>query len=315
MAKDLYQRLGVSKDASDADIKKAYRALAKEHHPDLHPGDAEAEARFKEVSQAYAILGDAEKRSQYDRGEIDETGAERPEQQFYRQYADQDSSWKYHQSEGFGGYDDLGDILDGLFGSRGRARGGRGGAGPDMGGQSFRMRGGDVRYHMTVDFLEAVNGAKKRVTMPDGRTLDISIPKGLRDGQQLRLKGQGQPGAGGGSTGDAYVTIAVEPHAFFERRGDDIHVGVPVTLTEAALGAKIKVPTVSGPVTLTVPKGSSTGSVLRLRGKGLPKKGGGAGDQLVRLEVVLPSRPDAALTEFLENWDGDVADPRKKLGV
>ncbi len=303
MAKDLYQVLGVVRDASAAEIKKKYRALAKEHHPDLHPGDTAAEQRFKEISQAYAILGDKDKRGQYDRGEIDESGAERPEQHFYRQYADADASGKYHGAEGFGGADDLGDILDGLFGGRGRG-----------GARHYRVRGGDVRYHMSVDFLEAVNGAKKRVTMPDGRTLDISIPAGFRDGQQLRLKGQGQPGVGGAEAGDAYVTIAVEPHAFFERRGDDIHVTVPVTLKEAALGAKVKVPTVTGPVTLTVPAHSNTGAVLRLRGKGVKRKGA-TGDQLVRLEVVLPEQPDPALDEFLESWTGGDTDPRRKLGV
>lgn len=303
MAKDLYQVLGVARDASDAEIKKTYRELAKEHHPDLHPGDTAAEQRFKEISQAYTILGDKEKRGQYDRGEIDESGAERPEHQFYRQYADADSSGKYYSTGGFGGPEDLGDILDGLFGGRGRG-----------GARHFRVRGGDVRYHMTVDFLEAINGTKKRVTMPDGRTLDITVPAGLRDGQQLRLKGQGQPGMGGAEPGDAYVTIAVEPHPFFERRDDDIHVTVPVTLKEAALGAKVKVPTVTGPVTLTVPANSNTGTVLRLRGKGAKRKGG-AGDQLVRLEVMLPDKADPALTKFLEGWQGGDGNPRAKLGV
>lgn len=295
--------LGVARDASDADIKKNYRELAKELHPDLHPGDTAAEQRFKEISQAYSILGDKDKRGQYDRGEIDESGAERPEHQFYRQYADADSSGKYYTTGGFGGPDDLGDILDGLFGGRGRGD-----------ARHFRMKGGDVRYHMTVDFLEAVNGAKKRVTMPDGRTLDISVPAGFRDGQQLRLKGQGQPGVGGGEAGDAYVTIAVEPHPFFERRGDDIHVTVPVTLKEAVLGAKVKVPTVSGPVTLTIPANSNTGAVLRLRGKGVKRKGA-AGDQRVRLEVVLPEKADKDLTDFLEGWQGGGDNPRAKLGV
>ncbi|MEQ8697320.1 MAG: J domain-containing protein [Bauldia litoralis] len=303
MAKDLYQILGVGRDASDAEIKKKYRDLAKKHHPDLHPGDSVAEQRFKELSQAYAILGDKDKRGQYDRGEIDESGAEKPEQQYYRQYADADSSGKYHSAQGFGGPDDLGDILDGLFGGRGRGN-----------ARHFRMKGGDVRYHMTVDFLEAANGAKKRVTMPDGRALDITVPAGFRDGQQLRLKGQGQPGTGGGEAGDAYVTIAVEPHPFFERRGDDVHVTVPVTLKEAALGAKVKVPTISAPVTLSVPAHSNSGTVLRLRGKGFKRKDG-AGDQLVRLEIVLPEKPDKELTDFLESWTGGDANPRAKLGV
>lgn len=295
--------LGVGRDASDADIKKKYRELAKEHHPDLHPGDTAAEQRFKDISQAYAILGDKDKRGQYDRGEIDESGAEKPEHPFYRQYADADSSGKYYSSQHFGGPDDLGDILDGLFGGRGRG-----------GARHYRVRGGDVRYHMTVDFLEAVNGAKKRVTMPDGRTLDITIPAGFRDGQQLRLKGQGQPGIGGAEAGDAYVTIAVEPHPFFERRGDDVHVTVPITLKEAVLGAKIKVPTVHGPVTLTVPANANTGAVLRLRGKGVKHKGG-TGDQRVRLEVMLPDKPDTALADFMEEWKGGDTNPRAGLGV
>jgi len=296
---DPYKTLGVERTASAEEIRAAYRKLAKAHHPDLHPGDKEAEARFKEISAAHELLKDPEKRARFDRGEIDASGAERAERPFYRAYADGDGGdgtqyWHFASGEdgsagGFGAED----LFSELFG-RGR--------GAPSGGQ-FRMRGQDVTYTLRCAFLDAVNGARRRVTLSDGKTLDVDIPAGTSDRQTLRLKGQGMPGIGGGETGDAYIEIHIEPHAFFTRKDEDIHVELPVTLPEAVLGAKINVPTVDGRVALTVPPGSNTGDTLRLRGKGVKRpKGSGRGDQYVTLKVVLPDEPDDALKSFLEDW-------------
>ncbi len=314
MALDPYKVLGVGKDADQDEIKRKYREIAKKNHPDLNPGDEAAEARFKEASQAYDIVGDPEKRAKFDKGEIDASGQERPEQQYYRHYAESDPSGKYHRYETFSDIGDMGDVFDDLFGGRRGARAGRGPGGAGAGGGGIRMRGADARYQLTVDFLEAANGAKRRVTMPDGRNLDINIPKGLEDGQTLRLKGQGQPGIGGGPAGDALVTVSVTPHKHFERRGRDIHLTLPVTLREAVLGAKVKVPTIGGTVTLTIPEDSNTGDVLRLKGRGVAPASGAAGDQLVTLKVVLPKKADDALKAFLRDRPDDAEDPRAGMG-
>ena len=299
--KDLYAILGVARDATPEVIRKAYRTLAKKHHPDLNPGDAAAEATFKDIQRANDILSDPEKRRQYDAGEIDAEGNETPKQ-YYRQYAGAGGEQPYSSAAG---YEDIGDIFADLFRERGA-----GGAGPGGGRGNIRMRGRDSHYTMEVSFLEAAAGAKKRVTMPDGKSLEISIPAGQVDGQVLRLRGKGGPGIGGGENGDAFVEVHVAPHPLFLRHGSDIHLDLPVAINEAVLGAKVTVPTVTGKVAMTIPAGSNTGDTLRLRGKGLPLRPGGAspgatGDQIVTLRVVLPDAPDDDLKTFMEKWAGD----------
>lgn len=319
MSKDPYQVLGVAKSASQEEIRKAYRKLAKELHPDLNPGDKAAEDRFKEVSAAYGILGDEEQRGRFDRGEIDASGAERQEHPFYREYAGTADGGRYQSSAGFEDMGDFSDLFSDLFGGRARGRGGFGpggpggpGGGPGAGG--FKMRGADMRYHLEVSFLEAVNGAQKRITLPGGGTLDLSIPAGTEDGAVLRLKGKGAQGMNGGPAGDALVTIAVKAHPFFERDGNDLLIDLPITLDEAVLGAKVEVPTATGRVTLTVPKGASSGTVLRLKGKGAAPKGKTPGDQLVTLQVKLPETIDPDLETFMQTWrETHAYDPRAAL--
>jgi DnaJ-class molecular chaperone len=289
--KDPYEILGVQKTDSDAAIRSAYRKLAKRFHPDVNPGKPEAAERFKEISAAYDLLGDKDKRARYDRGEIDASGNEVPPQRpFYHDYGDTAGREKYRSDAGFD-QADLEDILAQAFG--GRAAGG----GPG-GGRRFSMRGQDAQYHLTLDFLDAVNGTTRRVTLPDGRTLDVKIPAGVRDGQIIRLKGQGMPGVGDGAPGDALVEVSVAPHPIFKREGDDIIVELPVTLQEAVLGASLEVPTIKGPVRLTIPPNSGRGTRLRLRDRGIE----GRGHQFVELHPVLPPADEPELAEFLKTW-------------
>ncbi len=299
---DPYKVLGVSKSASAEEIKAAYRKLAKKLHPDLNPGEADVERRFKEVSQAYGIVGDSEKRKRFDRREIDASGQETAPAGagpgFYRSYAGSNEGAKYSRFE-FGPEFDVQDLFSDLFGQR-PAR-----------------RGGDVSYAVKVDFLEAALGAKKRIRLADGKTLDINLTPGTEDGQTLRLKGQGQAGRNQAPAGDALIRVQVSPHRFFLRHGRDIHLELPITLKEAVLGASVTVPTIHGKVALKVPAGANSGQTLRLRGKGLPASAGKpAGDQLVKLTLVLPDKPDTALKGFVQGWDGaDKQDPRRKAGL
>ncbi len=314
MSDDLYSVLGVRRDASEDEIKKRYRQLAKELHPDLNPDKPDVAERFKEVSAAYDILSDPEKRGRYDRGEIDATGQERPQQRFYRDFAEDPGATRFYTREGFTDEESLHDFFSDLFGGVGAEAGGIGGRAGRRRGPRMRARGADVSYTLPVDFIDAAKGAKKRVTV-DGRTLDLTIPAGVRDRQTLRLKGQGMPGFEGGPPGDAYVEVHVQPHPFFERKDHDIHMELPVTLAEAVLGGKVAVPTIDGPVTLTIPRGSNTGTTLRLRGRGIKDaKSGQRGDQYVHLKVVLPKEPDPELEAFLESWSAQHPyDPRAEL--
>jgi DnaJ-class molecular chaperone len=294
---DPYAALGVPKSSSAEDIRKAYRKLAKELHPDVRPNDAASAERFKRTTAAFNLLTDDDQRARYDRGEIDADGNERPQ---------------FQPGAGFGGFAGAGagarargargdvfeDLFDGLF-----SRGG--------GGRGFgQQRGEDVRYRMEVDFLDAVNGGKRRVTMSDGRTLDLAIPAGLTSGQTLRLKGQGLPGQGGGPAGDALVEIKVGEHASFRRDGDDIRMDLKISLAEAVEGGKVPVNTPSGMVTMSVPPGSSSGDLLKLRGKGVQTRPT-PGDLLVRLMIVLPRKDDPELREFVRTWSGRKTDVQR----
>ena len=295
---DPYQILGVARDASADDIRRAYRKLAKLHHPDLNPGDKAAEERFKAISVANELLSDADKRGKFDRGEIDAAGQERAPRQSYREYADADTGRRY---AGGGHTEDFSDIFGAMFEEERRPRGPR--------------RGRDEHYALATEFLAAVIGATSRLVLPDGRTLDVKIPAGTRDGQILRLRGQGQPGSQPGSpAGDALIEIHVKPHGFFQRNGQDIDLELPVTLHEATLGGMVEVPTPAGPVRMRVPPHSDSGTKLRLRGRGVPAHGSlPAGDLHATLRVVL-GKPDPALEEFLRGWTPDNAPtPRQAM--
>jgi DnaJ-class molecular chaperone len=305
VSKDPYEVLGVAKGASQDDIRKAYRKLAKKLHPDLNPGNAKAAESFKDVAAAHDLLGDPEKRARYDRGEIDAAGAEKPQQRYYRDYADAGGARRYYSSAGFEDLGDASDLFADLFGRTSSGRGAR----------TAKVPGHDVQYRLDVDFLEAARGGKRRITLPNGTALDLTIPEGVADGHTLRLKGKGAPGIGGGAPGDALVEVSVKPHPLFARQGDDILIELPITIDEAVLGAKVEVPTISGRVALSVPKGSTSGQTLRLRGKGVKRRAGqGRGDQLVKLKVVMPPQIDSELEDFMKQWrERHRYDPRAEL--
>jgi DnaJ-class molecular chaperone len=296
---DPYETLGVKRDAAQSEIQKAYRRLAKEFHPDLKPGDKAAEQRFKEVSAAYDVLRDPEKRARFDRGEIDAAGTEQGQARYYRDFADTGAaSGPYWNDRGFADFADD-DIISRFFGRRGS-----------------RAAGTDAHYRLEIDFLDAVNGATKRITLPDEQAVEFTIPPGTQDGAVIRLRGKGSPRPAGSEPGDALIELAVRPHPFFRRDGDDIRLDLPISLGEAILGGSIKVPTPTGPVAVRLPKHANTGKVLRLRGKGASKRRGGRGDTYATLKVMLPETPDPELEEQVRTWsEKHKYNPRQAMGV
>lgn len=308
MAADPYSILGVTRGASEKDIKSAYRTLAKELHPDRNKDNPKAAERFSDVTRAYDLLSDKDKRAQFDRGEIDMDG--NPTMGFGYGPGGQGGGQRGFRADGFEGFGgenvDLGDIFEGLFGGRGGMGGGMGGAGQrGFGGggrQRAAPRGGNVQYRLAVPLPDAARLETQRITLSDGKTIDLKLPKGVEDGTQMRLAGKGEPGPGG--AGDAIVTIQIQPHPYFDRDGDDVRLDLPITLNEALTGAKVRTPTVDGAVMLTVPAGASSGKVLRLKGKGFTRKDGSRGDQLVNLQLVLPEDV-SELAEKLEGWQDE----------
>ena len=305
MARDPYQELGVSRSASADEIRKAFRKLAKQHHPDTKPGDKAAEERFKQVSAAFDILGDAEKRKKFDAGEIDADGRETMRGfgggggPFGQQGGPWGGQGRYSETMEGG---DLGDLFSEILGRRGGGGGGFGG---------FSQRGSDVRAKLEIDLEEAIHGAKKRIAFSDGRTIDVTIPKGAEEGQTLRLKGQGSPGRGG--PGDAFIELVMRPHPIFRREGEALVMDLPVSIPDAVLGGKVEARTPDGAVTLTVPKGANSGQSLRLKGKGLSDSRGKRGDLLARIVLMLPDKPDQELEGFAERWRKERPyTPRKK---
>ena len=307
MARDPYEALGLTRTASDADIKKAYRKIAKTDHPDLNPDPAATE-RFKAASAAYDLLRDPDQRRRFDAGEIDSEGQERPTRRSYRPHAEAAGN-PYARSYGFDSDPDLSDVFSEIFGRRAAGGGAAAGFAGFGGGAAPDLRGQDHRYALEVDFLTAARGGRSRITLPEGGTLDVSIPRGVRDGQTIRLRGKGGPGLGKGPAGDALLTISVADHPDFRREGDDILLTLPITLDEAVLGAKVSAPTIDGPVNLTIPRGASSGQKLRLRGRGI-----NGGDQQVELKIVSPPRIDDELARFMEEWrKTNSYDPRRGM--
>ena len=288
MAQDPYLELGVSRGASADDVRKAFHKLAKKHHPDVNPGDKVSEEKFKRASSAFDLLGDPEKRKKFDAGEIDADGREAARAYSQSPFGDQSGGFR---SAGFEGVD-LNDILGDMFGGRGPGRGG-----------GFGSRGADMRARLDIDLEEAIAGCKKRIPFADGRTLDITIPKGVVEGQALRLKGQG--GAGRAGPGDALIEIGIRPHPVYRREGDHLIMDLPISVPDAVLGGKVQADTPDGPVTLNVPKGSNSGAILRLKGRGLSDGQGRRGDLLARLAITLPEGPDPELEAVAEIWRRD----------
>ena len=317
---DPYTTLGVTRSADEKDIKSAYRKLAKELHPDRNKDNPKASERFSDVTKAYDLLSDKDKRAQFDRGEIDMEG--NPTNPFggmgggggFRGAGGGQRGFRAEDFQGFGtDQGDLGDIFEGLFGGGG-ARGRAGGMGGDpFGGRRQRppQKGADINYTLRVSLIDAATLKDQRITLADGKTIDLKLPKGVEDGTQMRLKGKGQQGPGG--AGDGLVTIKVDKHRVYQRDGFDVRFDLPITLDEAVNGGKVRVPTVDGPVMMTIKAATSGGTVLRLKGKGFTKKDGSRGDQLVTLEIQLPEDL-GELAKRLDGWK-DESDPRSKLQV
>lgn len=299
MVKDPYKILGVPKTASDDELRKAYRKLAKANHPDLNPDDAAKAEKFKEISAAYSLLSDAKLRKQYDSGQIDGTGNQRAP---FGGFGGGGSPF------GGGGFrpagmgdDDMAGLFSSLFGMN---------FGRQTGGFDNRVRpqkGADLAMNMTIGFVDALTGAKKRVTI-NGQTVDLRIPAGTDDGAKLRIKGKGSPGRGGGPDGDAVITLSVKPHKYYRREGKTLHMDLPISLSEAIAGAKVNVPLPTGKIALKIPAGSSSGQVLRAKGKGV--KGG---DLRVRLMIMLPPDMDEAVKTMLTESNDSDFNPRADL--
>jgi DnaJ-class molecular chaperone len=285
--------LGVARTAGAEDIRRAFRKLAKQYHPDRNPDDKAAEERFKRVSAAFDLLGDEDKRKKFDAGEIDADGRDTMRGFAGANPFGQGGGFRAGPGPGGGQFEDvdLGDILGEMFGGRGGRAGG---------GFNFNQRGHDIRARVELDLEEAINGAKRRIAFSDGRTLEVTIPKGAAEGQVLRLKGQGAPGRAG--AGDALIELAIRPHPVYRREGDNLAMDLPIAVPDAVLGGKVEAPTPDGPVTLSIPPGSNSGSTLRLKGKGMPGPLGRRGDLMARLQVTLPDKPDPELTKFAEGW-------------
>lgn len=317
--RDPYQVLGLKRGATADEIKQAYRRLARKLHPDVNPGDKESEAKFKNVTAAYDFLNDTVRRAKYDRGEIDASGnamayASQGARSGARRGAAGGDAFNF-ESRFSGAEVNPEDLFADLFGAARRQGGFGAGAGRDpFAAEGAAAGGGDIVKTLSVSFIEAACGGQRRLTLAGGRTLEVAIPAGTEDGQRLRLRGQGMAHARG--KGDLLVEIKIEPHPYFKRQGADIHLDLPVSVPEAMLGASVTAPTLDGKVTLRVPKSSNTGTLLRLKGKGVPKPGGTAGDMYITLRVVLPENPDASFTKFVEGWaKAHAYNPRSKMGM
>jgi DnaJ-class molecular chaperone len=321
--RDPYEVLGVPRGASAAAIKSAYRKLAKKHHPDANKNDPKSAARFAELNSANEIIGDEDKRKQFDRGEIDAEG--KPRFQGFsgsgfpggdprgRAGAGGFETHTFRSGGNFGG-GNFEDILNSMFGGA-AARGARPGGGTtfefDPGGVALDL---DLNVTMSVSLEEAVKGGEKRVRLPNGKELNVKIPAGVAAGQQIRLKGQGESGPGH-RTGDLLITVNIAPHPFFKVDGSDLRIDLPITLYEAVLGGKVRVPTLTGAVELSIPKNTSSGRTFRLKGKGLPKAAGASGDLFVTTRIMLPDGNDAELETLMQKWrDGHPYNPRSDLG-
>ncbi|WP_299811418.1 J domain-containing protein [uncultured Roseibium sp.] len=311
--RDPYSVLGVAKSASESDIKKAFRKLAKKYHPDQNKDDPGAQQHFAEANQAYEIIGDKEKRAQFDRGEIDAEGKQRFQAHGFDGFegaAAPGGARGFKATGGGGSFDDiLNDIFGGFGGGRARPGPGAGaGPGPGAGFTGARAKappktkGRNAEIVARVSLEDMVNSGKTQVTLPSGKTVNVTLPKGVEEGEKIRLKGQGYPGENGGPAGDVMVEIRFRPHKLFEVKGSDLHLDLPLALYEAVLGAKVRTPTLSGAVNLTIPANSSSGKIMRLKGKGLPTKTGGHGDLLVKLQIVMPPNSDDELETLMKAW-------------